>query len=451
MSSRSRMSTRMTERRALLPALALAVSLGSCAPLPSAPDMSRAHGAARPAQATALAETATEVIAQLAPGVWGDDVATSYGSAVLDTIPELNIQLLRTPDGTTASTFVHRLQLDPRVAFAEPNSQAETAEARQSTIGFSEATRTWSDVQDQNALVRVGAAQAQMIARGDQVLVAILDTGIDLDHPVLAGSLSLPGIEPGVTVSPGDDRPQFLDTNLDGIIDGSLGHGTHVAGIVHAIAPDARLLAVRVLDSDGVGYAFDIARGLVLAVDRGASVANLSLGMPGTSLAVKAAVDFARAAGVVVVAAAGNQNSTQIDFPASYPPVLAVAGTDPNDLKAAFSDYGGAVDVAAPSVGILSTYWDGTYALWSGTSMAAPFASGIAALAYGVEGPRSPTRAAAVEALVSSSAQSLVAIDPTYGSLLGSGRVSAAAAMAGFGARGGIDSPPTPDTGQLSR
>ena len=257
----------------------------------------------------------------------------------------------------------------------------------------------------------------------------MLDTGIELTHPALAASLDLPGIEPGVTLDPGDDRAQGVDTNGDGTVDGSLGHGTHVAGILHAVAPAARLLPVRVLDSDGVGYAFDVTRGLVLATERGAAIANLSLGMTSASVAVETAVDWARAAGVLVCAAAGNAGTSATEFPASIPAVIAVAGTDATDHKAAFSDYGPLVDMAAPAVGILSTYVGHGYALWSGTSMATPFVSGIGALLYGTLGARSQLKLGSIEDFLQEGAQPLAGVDPQYGAALGAGRVTATGSL----------------------
>lgn len=372
---------------------------------------------------------ATAVVARLVAGSSPDSIAMLYASQVLGTIPELDIVLLRTPTGSTIATFIRRLQEEPRVLFAEPNYPLETAEGRQSDMAFSEASRSWSDVLDQTALTRIDTPGAHLLAKGDGVVVAILDTGIALDHPMLVDAIDLPGIEPGVTVKPGADHPENVDTNRDGVVDGSLGHGTHVAGIVHAVAPAARLLAVRVLDSDGMGDVFRVARGLVLAAGRGATVANLSLGLAEFSRTLQAAVDRVRSEGVVVVAAAGNAGAQTLDFPASYPPVIAVAGTLPDDHKAEFSDYGDAVDVAAPAVGILSTYWDGTYARWSGTSMAAPFVSGISALLYGRLGAASPATAAVVQTLVRAGAVPLMAVDSIYGALLGSGRVNAAASV----------------------
>ncbi len=400
------------------------VLLTSCSRLPVAPGGQQAGGGARSLAPTTTLR-ANDVIAKLTQMSAADSLARMVDSQVLGSIPELKLVLYRTPSGGKTQAFVLRLLQDPRVLSAEPNQRVMTAEAGQSSAAFSEATRGWSDVTDQNALVRIGALQAQARADGYGTKVAILDTGIDLDHTALAAAIELPGIEPGTLRDPGDDRPEGVDTNQDGIVDGSLGHGTHVAGIVHAVAPQAMLLAVRVLDSDGVGDAFRVARGIVLAVARRANVLNLSLGLPEISQAIQAALDYARSAGVLVVAASGNRGQATLDFPASYPPVIAVAGTDVDDRKATFSDYGELVDIAAPSEGILSTYWDGTYASWSGTSMAAPFVSGTAALLYGKLGATSVATEAAVETLLRVGAMPLGATDPAYGPLLGAGRVDA--------------------------
>ena len=411
-----------------LPALILLASSCSRMPTESASGRPVARDTAIQTKA-ALSGTVESAIIMPARTTDVDSLARSFGSQVLDVVPELSLALLRTPPNTTTDAFVSRLRGDPRVVFSESNAMVETAEAGQSTVAFCEAARSWSDVQDQTALARVGAAQAQAFATGEGALVAILDTGIDLDHPALTAMLALPGYEAGVTTDAGDDRPESVDSNGDGIVDGSLGHGTHVAGIVHAMAPAARLLPVRVLDSDGVGESFRIAQGIVAAVERGADVINLSLGLPSDSRSIEAAVNFARSAGVVIVAAAGNRDASALDFPASYAPVLAVAGTDPDDRKASFSDYGDAVDLAAPAVGILSTYWDGTFARWSGTSMASPFVAGTAALLYGRLGPPSASSADLVERLILAGAHPLAAIDPVYGALLGAGRLSAAASL----------------------
>jgi len=416
----------------LLATLMALFAVTGCGRLPTDAGGERAHarGVTRYSTDATDAAGGRNAIAVLTQCNEGDSVAIANNSQVLDAIPELSLVLLKTPPGQTTDTFVDQLRGDGRVVHSEPDEMVQTAETRQSTVAFSEATRTWSDVYDQTALARVGAAAAQAYTQGGGALVAIVDTGIDLDHPALADALALPGIELGGGTDPGDDRPEGVDTNHDGIVDGALGHGTHVAGIVHALAPGARLLPVRVLDSDGVGGAFRVAKGIVAAVERGAVVINLSLGLPASSPSIQAALDMAHAAGVVVVAAAGNDDLSALDFPASYPSVLAVAGTDPDDRKADFSDFGSGVALAAPAVGILSTYWDGTYARWSGTSMASPFVAGTAALLYGSLGPAAPASEALVEQLILAGADPLGSIDPVFGGLLGAGRLNAANAVA---------------------
>lgn len=408
-------------------AMTLFFMVPACGRVPTMPRATQmaARGAVPASICTMPRAAAVRVIAQLQPSVQPADVAGSYGSLTLDYIPEIRLVLLRTPTGMTDQSFQLRLAADSRVVFAEPDYEARTAETRQSTIAFSEGTRTWSDVADQTALARVGAEQAHLLTRGAGVLVAVLDTGIELDHPALSSHLSLPGIELGTVSSPGDDRAEAVDTNGDGILDGSLGHGTHVAGIVLALAPQAQILPVRVLDSDGVGHAFAIARGLVLSTKRGAGVANLSLGMPEVSNSIVAAVDYAEANGVVVVAPTGNGGSSTIDFPAAYSPVFAVAGTDSLDHKTPFSNYGMGVNIAAPACGILSTYVGGGYALWSGTSMAAPFVSGVSALTYSELGGRQAGAVATIVSAVARAALPLGSIDLLYGQTLGAGRVNA--------------------------
>lgn len=365
------------------------------------------------------------IIVRTREGASPEALAASYGSVVLGTIPELDLVLLSSSGRGGEWAFVRALLSDSRVVFAEVDFALQTAEGRQSTIAFDEGLRPWSDVTDQQAFQRLGVAEAQTYSHGRGVLVAVLDTGIDLDHPALASRIELPGFEPGVYTQAGDDRAEGLDTNQDGIVDGALGHGTHVAGIIAAIAPEARLLPVRVLDSDGVGFAFAICRGLVAAAARGTTIANLSLGMEARSQAVAAAIDYVRSFGVIVVAPAGNGGRSQSEFPAAYGSAMDIAGTAPDDRKASFSNYGQEVDLAAPAVGILSTYAGGGYATWSGTSMAAPFVSGVAALLYQDLGGRSADASAKTETLLRAGAAPLSDIDPIYGSLMGAGRISA--------------------------
>ena len=190
------------------------------------------------------------------------------------------------------------------------------------------------------ALNRLDAEALWAQQPGDGVTVAVLDTGVDAAHPDLTGVV-LPGTD---LVSPGGDGR--TDAN---------GHGTHVAGIIAAVANNGlgtaglaqgvRILPVRVLDDSGAGWASDIAKGIIWATDHGAAVINLSLGDHVKDDVTAAAVQYAEDHGVVVVAAAGNDraNGDAVTYPAAYPGVLGVAATDSQDAVASFSETGGFV------------------------------------------------------------------------------------------------------------
>lgn len=178
------------------------------------------------------------------------------------------------------------------------------------------------------------------------------------------------------------------------------GHGTHVAGIVGArsgngrggrgVAPGASLLAVRVLGADGYGYDDWIAAGIVWAANNGANVINLSLGSPDQSEVIRRALAYATGRGALVVCAAGNSGTTAPDYPSAYPDCLSVAASDSLDRLASWSNRGATVDITAPGVDIWSTCIRGAeYCAMSGTSMAAPVVSGVAALVIS-SGVRSP-------------------------------------------------------------
>ena len=213
---------------------------------------------------------------------------------------------------------------------------------------------------------------------GRGVKVAILDTGIDYDHPDLrmAGGVNYAG-----TAKDGSTNPADWNDNH--------GHGTHVAGIIAArnntvgvigVAPDVSLWAVKVLSDTGSGYTSDIIQGLNWCTSHGIRVASMSLGGSSTT-SLKYACDRAYALGVLLVAAAGN-NGGAVSYPAAYSSVIAVAATDSYNRRASFSSYGSQVELAAPGVSIYSTYKNGWYATMSGTSMACPHVSGAAALAW---------------------------------------------------------------------
>ncbi|CAM4285081.1 S8 family peptidase [Paenibacillus tarimensis] len=211
------------------------------------------------------------------------------------------------------------------------------------------------------------------VSRPD-VVIAILDTGVHASHPDLATKLTA-----GYNFVENNEMP--IDRN---------GHGTHVAGIAAAatdnglgiagIAPNTRLLPVKVLGDNGTGNLNQVANGIIYAVNSGAQIINLSLGSAASAVTLQNAVRFAADRGVILVGAAGNNGVSVPNYPAAYSEVIAVASTTMHDVRSSFSNYGMWVDVAAPGDRILSTYLGGNYAYLSGTSMAAPHVSGVAAL-----------------------------------------------------------------------
>ncbi|MEU4688348.1 S8 family peptidase [Actinoplanes sp. NPDC023714] len=278
-------------------------------------------------------------------------------------------------------------------------------------------------------LGKVKATSAWSKSTGAGVTVAVIDTGVDARHPDLAGKV-LTGYD-------------VLKGMAGGTTDGN-GHGTHVAGIIGAVtgngvgvsgvAPDAKILPIRVFDSTGSGYMSDVAEAVVWAADHGANVINMSIGSTAKLAALSDAVTYARNSGVTVVAAAGNerQDGNPTSYPAADAGVIAVAATDSADRYASFSNSGSYVDVAAPGSAIVSTYptalTGGDYVAMSGTSMAAPQVAGIAALLEAYQPSLTPY---AIEQVLKSSAVDLgkAGFDNDYGY----GRVDAAAALAAAG------------------
>lgn len=219
---------------------------------------------------------------------------------------------------------------------------------------------------------------------GAGVKVAVLDTGIDLDHPDLQANITggKNTISPGKT--PDDDN----------------GHGTHVAGIIAGVdnaigvigvAPGASLYAVKVLNRQGSGFTSDIIEGIQWSISAGVNVINMSFGTPSDSQALHDALISAYNSGIVLVAAAGNSGpgDNTVLYPGAYSEVIAVSATDSSDAIASWSSRGPQVELAAPGVNISSTYKGGGYKTLSGTSMASPHVAGVAVLviASGVTDP----------------------------------------------------------------
>jgi thermitase len=216
-------------------------------------------------------------------------------------------------------------------------------------------------------VTKIEAPQAWQITRGDQsIIVAVLDTGIDKDNQGLADRVVA---EVNFTNSPTSDD--------------LYGHGTHMAGTIAAIAPECRLMNVKVADDVGSCEPSVVARGIIWAVDHGARVINISLSMRASPDLVEA-VNYAWSQGALIIAAAGNKGGAEPSYPAYYANCLAVAGTNKNNSLALLSSYGDWVDVAAPGFNIYSELPQNQYGHKTGTSAAGAHVAGVAALIFSV-------------------------------------------------------------------
>ena len=228
-------------------------------------------------------------------------------------------------------------------------------------------------------LTRIGAPTAWDVANtGAATVVAVLDTGVDRDHPDLAPNLVAGRDIVNVDADPSDDNGH--GTEVAGVVGAATGNGSGVAGV----AWNARIMPVKVLGADGTGFDADIASGITWAADHGADIINLSLGGFGSSTALDQAVDYALAHDVVVVAAAGNEAAGVPSFPAAIPGVLAVTAADAQGRFAWFSNHGPWITLAAPGINIVTTALAAgpsmATASVTGTSFSSPIVAGVAAL-----------------------------------------------------------------------
>ncbi|HHK60278.1 MAG TPA: hypothetical protein ENJ73_00945, partial [Desulfobacterales bacterium] len=293
--------------------------------------------------------------------------APQHGLRVLDTSEALRIVRFHAKDITQARAFLNSIaavDLRQNVAVETPDAPSPLLLAAPfSYRPFGSRALAWLGLNGERR------------PQGEGATVAVLDTGV-LPHPAL---------DPQRIVQI-DLLPPEKGADSNGPL---AGHGTAVAALiagngeggVTGVAPEAGILAIRVLDAYGQGDGFTVAKGVVAAVDNGAEIINLSLGSYGISSALAAAVEYALARGVVVVAAAGNDGRDEVMFPASHPGVVGVAAVDALSQHLNFSNSGPGVDIAAPGFEVTTAWSDNTTVAFSGTSAAAPFVAGtIAAL-----------------------------------------------------------------------
>ncbi len=316
-----------------------------------------------------------------------NDLLAREGLSLMGRIEGLDVQVMAVAPGEELRV-IRRLQADSRIRYAEPD------------YIFSAHTTTPNDpyyAAYQWDMRKIHANDAWDVTTGtSSVIVAVVDTGVDLTHPDLQANV-IGGYDfVNDDASPEDDQ----------------GHGTHVAGIVAAVGDNhegiagmawgVKLMPLKVLNSYGSGYSSDIANAIIWAADHGADVINLSLGGPNGSSTLESSITHAYNAGALIIASAGNdyEKGNPVFYPAAYDHVLGVAATGDVDEHASYSETGFFVDVAAPGGNpadefdanpnhwITSAYWRGSghaYAQIAGTSQAAPHVSGLAALLLSID------------------------------------------------------------------
>ena len=259
-----------------------------------------------------------------------------------------------------------------------------------------------------NQLVRTAQTQGRFNVTGAGTTVAVIDTGVDPNNPVLQSVLvngydfttnTSGGSEMSdVQVKPNLSQAQVatlsqrtvavLDQRTVAVLDGpayaDFGHGTMTAGIVHLVAPQAKIMPLKAFASDGTAYDSDILRAIYYAVSHNANVMNMSFDYTSYSAELATAIKYANSHGVLTVASAGNDGKYTMVYPGGLPGVIDVASTSNTDVQSTFTNYGAPpVFMAAPGEGIVTTYPWGTYAAGWGTSFSTPFVAGTAALMLG--------------------------------------------------------------------
>lgn len=335
------------------------------------------------------------------------------GATQVETLRRLNIQRVVLPKSVNVGQALAHYRSLPNVEFAEPNYVARHFQVTPNDPSYG----------SQWALPKISAPTGWTVTTGStSVKIAIVDTGVDKNHSDLVGKL-VAGYD-------------FVNNDADA--DDDNGHGTHCAGIAAALTNNgigiagvdwnARIMPVKVLNASGSGSYAAIANGITWAADNGANVISMSLGGSSGSSTLENAIVYAAGKNVVLVAAAGNSNTTAASYPAYYSQCIAVGSTTSTDARSSFSNYGASwVDVAAPGSSIYSTYDGNTYSTLSGTSMAAPHVAGLAGLVWAKLGA---TSASTVRAAIEQNCDNV-------GTWVAFGRINVAKALGSSGGGGG--------------
>lgn len=372
-------------------------------------------------------------------------VFADQGMTLVHFWPDFDLAAVR-PDlpaqarGATLATALAQVQALPSVRFAEVDGRIEAAVTAEPTFIPDDPSYP-----QQWALPLIGMPTAWGLTQGDpSIVVAVIDSGVELSHEDLdMANVWTNPLEEAGQAGVDDDNNGFVDdlhgwdwVSADNVPDDLFGHGTHVAGTLAArtnngvgvagMGIDLRIMPLRVLDGRGSGDVSDLISALDYARSQGAQIVNLSLVLRFNSPALNEVVRRLYADGILTVAATGNYGN-QVFWPAAYTETLAVAAVDRENQRAVFSNAGPQTDIAAPGVDVLSTYKENSYNNQSGTSMAVPHVSALAALIWSLRPDLD--RAGVIDLILSTAFDANAADYPGLDPYLGQGRIDAAAAL----------------------
>ena len=387
------------------------------------------------------------VIVQISPLADINTIAAGLGATVVDNIPGTTTYLLNVPL-QIPSSFAFLLGIQ----WVELNTSVNLPNIPLSGLVTVPGATAADWYKMQPSWQKIRAAKALPYSTGRGVVVADINSQVDYSHPALRGHLtsgydfvaskpsSYSSLEQSENALLEQSENALLEQSENALLEQSenalleeyggtllrdaglnslspaYSHGTLCVGVIAAIAPDSMIMPLRVFDDNGGSDVFMIAKAIRWAASHGAHVINMSFGTATNSKAIKSAIDYAKNSNVVLVASAGNANSSARHYPSGYAGVLSTAATDLQDKKAVFSNYGSSIFVDAPGQNIFGPYPGGYYTIASGTSFAAPAVAGTAALVRSL-------RTYGTANSISGAAVNIDSINPNYADQLGYGRI----------------------------
>jgi len=358
-----------------------------------------------------------EIVLQLLPGGDINAINSTYGTHIKSYMPLIDSYLLGTEPGVNAENLATVISgAEITVAYCTANYFLDSFEPFQRSQPFLD--EPGGAITTQYSFASLNLADANLLSTGSNVKIAIVDGGVNLTHPLLAGRVTS-----GFDYVDGDT----IATDVAG--GPGSGHGTFIAGLASMVAPGADLIAYRTLDTLGRGNGYTIAESILQAIADGCRVINLSIGMRGRHPAVDDAIEYAKANNIFIVTAAGNDSTDDANifpFPAYRSYTYTVAAVDSNNVLASFSNFGGDVDLCAPGVNLNSAYLDTTNAYWDGTSFAAPFVAGVVAAMLAVDSTLTWDE---IDSLLEMSATDIDGLNPGFEGALGKGLINPVLAL----------------------